>query len=195
MLVAKLQTIPDLASFLPLFQVDAVVALYLEMSENEQQDEKMMKLRLKEAFTEGLFKVFEKLKKVKRTRESVDVYVTNIKRLAGYMGSEWEQIAKLTFGYRRTDKGVSQMRFSGGGDNGTVFCLEHLQAMRKRWRIRHYRAPYKPGGNRIVEQYHQTVKEITKRGEISPAEATFWYNMVPKVGQREETVPQRSVFT
>ena len=45
-----------------------------------------------------------------------------------------------------------------------------------------------------MEQHHRTVKAIAERGGISPKEATFWYNMVPKVGQRDDTVPHRSVF-
>ena len=38
------------------------------------------------------------------------------------------------------------------------------------------------------------MKAIAEREGISPEEATFWYNMAPKVGQRDDTVPQRSVF-
>ena len=34
-----------------------------------------------------------------------------------------------------------------------------------------------------------------ERGGITPIVATFWYNMVLKVSQREETVPQWSIFT
>ena len=81
-------------------------------------------------------------------------------------------------------------------DNGTVFCSEIFQTMLKKWKIRsYYRAAYRPGGNGIVERHHRTVKAIAERGGISPEEATFWYNMAPKVGQRNDTVPHRSVFT
>ena len=45
-----------------------------------------------------------------------------------------------------------------------------------------------------MERHHRTVKAIAERGGRSPEEATFWYNMVPKVGQRDDTVPHRSVF-
>ena len=38
------------------------------------------------------------------------------------------------------------------------------------------------------------MKAIAERRGISPEEATFWYNMAPKVGQRDDTVPHRSVF-
>ena len=80
-------------------------------------------------------------------------------------------------------------------DNGTVFHSEIFQTMLKIWKIRsYYRAADRPGGNGIVEWHHQTVKAIAERGGISSEEATFWYNMAPKVGQRDDTVPHRSVF-
>ena len=82
-------------------------------------------------------------------------------------------------------------------DNGTVFRSEIFQTMlkKKKWKIRsYYRAAYMPRGNRIVEWHHQMVKAIAERGGISPEEATFWYNMAPRVGQRDDTVPHRSVF-
>ena len=45
-----------------------------------------------------------------------------------------------------------------------------------------------------MERHHQMVKAIAERGGISPEEATFWYNIAPKVGQRDDTVLLRSVF-
>ena len=63
-LVAKFQKISDLASFIPLFLEGDVFALYLDMSEEDQQDEKMIEVRLKEAYMEGPFEVYEKLKKI-----------------------------------------------------------------------------------------------------------------------------------
>ena len=80
-------------------------------------------------------------------------------------------------------------------DNGTVFHSEIFQTMLKKWKIRsYYRAANRPGGNGIVERHHRTVKAIAERGGISPEEATFWYNMAPKVGQKDDTVLHRSVF-
>ena len=80
-------------------------------------------------------------------------------------------------------------------DSGTVFRSEIFQTILKKWKIRsYYRAAYRPEGNGIVERHHRTVKAIAERGGISLEEATFWYNMVPKVRQRDDTVPHRSVF-
>lgn len=61
-MVAKLQKVPDIVSFLPLFLQADVLALYLKMS-----DEDMIETRLKKAFTEGSFEAYEKLKRVKWT--------------------------------------------------------------------------------------------------------------------------------
>ena len=80
-------------------------------------------------------------------------------------------------------------------DNGTVFCSEIFKTMLKKWKIRsYYRTAYRPGGNGIVERHHRTVKTIADKGGVSPEEATFWYNMAPKVGQRDDTVLHRSVL-
>ena len=90
----------------------------------------------------------------------------------------------------------SQIRFRGRSDNGQwhSFPLGYPLSTEK-WNIRRYfRAAYRPGGNRIVEGHHRTVKAIAKRGGMTLIEATIWYNMAPKIGQREETVPQWSSF-
>ena len=88
-LVARLQKMPDLGSFLPSFLQD-VLALYLEMSYSGQLDKVMIKLRLMNTFLEGPFETYEKLKRVTSIGESVDIYANNIKRLVrltGYLGA------------------------------------------------------------------------------------------------------------
>jgi len=80
-------------------------------------------------------------------------------------------------------------------DNGTAFRSETLRRTMAWWNVRQYfRAAYRPSGNGIVERNHRTVKAVAERGEISPEEAVFWYNMSPRSGQTKETVPQESVF-
>ena len=46
----------------------------------------------------------------------------------------------------------------------------------------------------MVGEIGGLVKAIAERGGIPPEEAAFWYNMAPKVGLRDDTVPHRSVF-
>ncbi|XP_029642776.1 uncharacterized protein LOC115217275 [Octopus sinensis] len=80
-------------------------------------------------------------------------------------------------------------------DNGAVFHSEALRDMLNWWNVRClFRAAYRPSGNGIVERHHWTVKSIAERGHISPLEAVFWYNMSPRSGQAEESVPHRAVF-
>ena len=80
-------------------------------------------------------------------------------------------------------------------DNSTVFRSGSLKVVFDRWNVRRYfRAAYRPSGNGIVERHHRTIKAIAERSSISPAEAVFWYNMSPREGQSDATVPQKSVF-
>ena len=80
-------------------------------------------------------------------------------------------------------------------DNSTVFKSNALSDFLGKWNVRpFFRAAYRPSGNGIVERNHRTIKSIAERGGITPMEAVFWYNMSPRVGQVEDSVPQRSVF-
>ena len=80
-------------------------------------------------------------------------------------------------------------------DNSTVFRSAAVNEFLERWNVRpFFRAAYRPSGNGIVERNHRTIKSIAERGCITPAEATFWYNMSPRSGQDVGSVPQCSVF-
>ena len=57
-----------------------------------------------------------------------------------------------------------------------------------------FRAVYAPGGNGIVEGNHCTIKRIAERGGITPEEATFWYNVMPRKGTEESSVPSNLLF-
>ena len=92
-LVAMLQEVQDLASLIPL-------ALYLEMSNEDQVRAEQIEMRQVTAFTEGPFEAYEKLKQFKWTGETVDVYANIIKRLAGlagYVGIGLDHTAKFAF--------------------------------------------------------------------------------------------------
>ena len=41
----------------------------------------------------------------------------------------------------------------------------------------------------VIERHHQTIKAVAEKSQISPQEAVFWYNMAPKTGQEEASVP------
>ena len=55
-------------------------------------------------------------------------------------------------------------------------------------------AAYTLGGNGIVETNHRTIKRIVERGRITPEEATFWYNVMPRKGIEESSVPSNLLF-
>ena len=81
-------------------------------------------------------------------------------------------------------------------DNARAFRSEEMQCLLDRWGVKaYYRAAYRPGGNGIVERSHRTIKAMAERSGTSPIEAAYWYNMVPREGQREGSAPQRSIYT
>ena len=99
-LVAKLQKIADLASFIPLYLEGDALALYLELNEDDQADAKKTEEKLKAAFSDDAFSAFAKLVQMKWTGEPVDVYANEIRRLAGlakFVGAGLENVVKLTF--------------------------------------------------------------------------------------------------
>ena len=88
-LVAKLKKVQDLASFIPLFLHGDALALYLEMSNEDQVRAEQIEMRLVTVFTEGPFEAYENLKRFKWAGESVDVHANTIKRLADTWGYGW----------------------------------------------------------------------------------------------------------
>ena len=99
-LVAKLQQVDDVSSFLPLFLEGDALALYLQLSEEQQSDVTVIERKLTEAFTDSAFKAFSKLTRKQWEGEPVDVYVNELKRLgglAGFTGVGLDRIVRLTF--------------------------------------------------------------------------------------------------
>ena len=99
-LVAKLQKISDLASFIPLYLEGDALSVYLEMGESEQGDSEKIEAKLREVFTDGPFVAYRKLMLIKWAGDPVDVYANEIRRLAGlagFTGSALETIVKLAF--------------------------------------------------------------------------------------------------
>ena len=81
-------------------------------------------------------------------------------------------------------------------DNATVFRSERFQELLGRWGVESlFRAAYRPQGNGIVERHHRTIKAMAERSGIRPEEAVYWYNMSPRSGQQDDSVPQKGLFT
>lgn len=99
-LVAKLMEIKDVASFIPLYLEGDAMALYLEMSEEDQTKVGRIEDRLKEAFAQGRFEAYGKLTGLRWKGEQVDVFANEIRRLAGLAGWKGEGLeltVKLAF--------------------------------------------------------------------------------------------------
>lgn len=99
-LVAKLQGVKDLATFVPLFLEGDALALYLQLSEEEQSKIAIIEKKLLEAFTDGPFVAYGKLVKKRWEGEQVDVFANEIRRLGGLAGFEGvglDRLVTLTF--------------------------------------------------------------------------------------------------
>ena len=99
-LVARLTNVTDLASFLPLYLEGDALALYLQMSVDDQTDKDKIEGKLKEAFTEGPFIAYSRLTNLRWAGEPVDVFATEVRRLAGLsglVGVGLETVVRLAF--------------------------------------------------------------------------------------------------
>lgn len=80
-------------------------------------------------------------------------------------------------------------------DNSTAFRSAAVRQFADDWGISlRFRAAYAPSGNGIVERNHRTIKRIAARGRVTPELATFWYNVTPRSGVDENSVPSRKLF-
>ena len=81
-------------------------------------------------------------------------------------------------------------------DNAMAFRSREMEELLDKWGIRPvFRAAHRPSGNGIVERSHRTIKAMAARTGKGPIDAAFWYNVSPRQGQKDETVPQKSVST
>lgn len=86
-LVAKLQKIDDLAMVLPLFLDGAAFAVYEQLDEDEKADASCIEAALVLAFGIDKFQAYEEFRtRIRRPKESVDVYLSDLRRLAGLAG-------------------------------------------------------------------------------------------------------------
>ena len=80
-------------------------------------------------------------------------------------------------------------------DSSMAFRSAMVAQFANEWGIAlRFRAAYALGGNGIVERNHRTIKRIAERGGITPEEATFWYNVTPRKGTEESSVPSNLFF-
>ena len=88
-LVAKLQKIGELENFLPLFLSGGAFAVYEALDGKVQGDYKALKQALTQAFSSNPIKAFQEFTHRRlEMGEVVDVYLADLRRLAGLVSSE-----------------------------------------------------------------------------------------------------------
>ena len=89
-LVASLSDIKkkDLIKLIPMYLEGGALAVYLEMSEEVRNDTDQLKKGLLRAFSDSAFTAFSKLKGLRWTGESVDIFTTELRKLARECGFE-----------------------------------------------------------------------------------------------------------
>ena len=96
-LVAELRKIEDLGQVLPLFLDGPAYAVYSELGASQKKDVKAVKTALTDAFGMNAFLAYEQF--IQRTwrDEAVDVYLTDLRRLARLAGILSEELLKRAF--------------------------------------------------------------------------------------------------
>jgi hypothetical protein len=98
-LVAKLQNIEQLQSFLPLFLSGSAFAVYKQLPKTDRDDYDKLKASLLLAFGVNSYAAYEQLqRRIYQDGETVDVYLSDIRRLVTLMGqSNPEPLLKCAF--------------------------------------------------------------------------------------------------
>jgi hypothetical protein len=79
-------------------------------------------------------------------------------------------------------------------DNAASFRSVEIANLCQQWGTRViFRCAHRPSGNGIVERNHRTIKRMAARSGGSVLDMVFWYNLSPKSGVRQDSVPSRSV--
>ena len=97
--MVKLQKIDDRASPLSLYLEGDVLQLYLEMDDDQRTNIDLIEYWLKEAFSDGEFSAYTKLKLVRWAGNHMDVYTCKIQLSgrAGFTGQGLETAMKPAF--------------------------------------------------------------------------------------------------
>lgn len=96
-LVAKLKKIEEPAQVLPLFLDGPAYSVYCELDDAKKGDVKNIKAALKDAFGVNSFLAYEQLTRRVWQDEPVDVYLTDLRRLARLAGVETDTLLMRAF--------------------------------------------------------------------------------------------------
>ena len=102
-----------------------------------------------------------------------------------------EEITKCTENLFREHGPPSELLL----DNGASFRSRVFRLMCDKWDVHvEYRCAYRASGNGVVERIHRTVKRMAARTGSHVLDMVYWYNVSPKVGIMEATVPSSELF-
>lgn len=97
-LVAKLQNIDDLAIVLPLFLDGSAFAVYEQLSDSDKENVYKIEQALLTAFSVDRFQAYEEFRvRVRKVGEPVDVFLSELRRLATLAGVEGDILLKSAF--------------------------------------------------------------------------------------------------
>ena len=96
-MVAKLRGTTELSNFLPLFLEGPAFDVYSEMEESSKKDDEKIKKALIDAFGTNAFQAYELLAKRSWNGEPVDVYLSDLRRLAKLADVESEALLRRAF--------------------------------------------------------------------------------------------------
>lgn len=98
-LVAKLQKITELVSFMPLFLSGPAFAVYKQLADNVKADYTLLKKAMSLAFCESNYSAYDQLRaRCLGDGETVDVYLADLRRLIALIGQkDAEPIIKCAF--------------------------------------------------------------------------------------------------
>ena len=96
-MVAKLRGITDLQNVLPLSLEGSAFAVFSEMNDKDKSDPAAVKEALKNAFALNAFQAYEQLMSRKWNNEPVDVYLSELRRLAKLAQVESDSLLRRAF--------------------------------------------------------------------------------------------------
>ena len=96
-LITKLKKTEDLHIVLPMFLEGNALAVYTELSENQKKDVKDIKGALRNAFSVNPFQAYEQFTKRVWRDEPVDVYMTELRKLARIAGVGSDELLLRAF--------------------------------------------------------------------------------------------------
>ena len=92
-----MRSISDTSTLIPLFWEGPAYAVFTEMPEADRKKSDKIEEKLKEAFGTNPFRAYEELMQCKWDGESVDVFLSRLRKLAKHAGVESDDLLRRAF--------------------------------------------------------------------------------------------------